>query len=98
MDYTTIYMIGFILTVAAFAARARDVEARALFIIAAAWPLSMTFAALMFSLRWFNADFDVQESNVRFGYRWATNPKVRGFAVTLFNNEFQLYQFRKLVD
>ena len=92
MDYTTIYMLGFILTVGAFAIRARDVESRTLFVIALAWPASMAFALFIFALSIWDIDFDVQESNVRFGYRTPTNTKVRGFAVTVFGTEIQVWK------
>jgi len=95
MEMIVTYMAGFIVTVGAFAVRAKEVEARALFIIALAWPLSILFAMFIFLLSTVGADFDVKDSNVRFGFRKATNPKARGFAVTLFGAEFQLYQMRK---
>jgi len=98
MDYTTIYMLGFILTVGAFAIRARDVDTRTMFFIALVWPASMTFALIIFLLSLFKWDMDVAESTKTFGFRRPTNPKARGFAVTVFGTEIQFYGPRKTVD
>jgi len=98
MDYTTIYMLGFIFTVGAFAIRARDVESRTLFVIAIAWPLSVVFTLLIVLLSMFRWDLDVAESTKTFGFRRPTNPKARGFAVTVFGTEIQFYGPRKKVD
>lgn len=96
MDYTTIYFVGFILTVGAFAIRARDVESRTLFWIALAWPLSMAFALFIYLLSLVNADMDVRDSDKMFGYRKSTNPAVKGFAVTVFHSEVQFWKARKV--
>jgi hypothetical protein len=98
MDYTTIYMLGFIFTVGAFAVRARDVDTRTLFVIALAWPISMAFTLLIVLLSLFKWDLDVAESPKLFGFRRPTNPKARGFAVTVFGTEIQFYGPRKTVD
>ena len=95
MDYTTIYMVGFIVTVGAFAIRARDVESRTLFLIAISWPLSMAFALFIYLLSIVGADMDVQDSDRMFGYRKSTNPQVKGFAVTVFHSEVQFWKVRK---
>lgn len=98
MYYTTIYMLGFIFTVGAFAVRARDVDTRTLFVIALAWPLSMVFALVIFLLSLVKWDMDVAESPKLFGIRKSTNPKMQGFAVTVFGTEIQFYGPRKTVD
>jgi len=98
MDYTTIYMLGFILTVGAFAIRAHNVDIRTLFVIALAWPLSVLFTLLIVLLGMFRWDLDVAASAKTFGFRKATNPKMRGFAVIVFGTEIQVYGPRKTVD
>lgn len=95
MDYSTIYFVGFIATVGAFAIRARDVESRTLFWIALAWPLSMAFALFIYALSLIGADMDVQDSDKMFGYRKPTNPEARGFAITVFYSEVQFWKQRK---
>ncbi len=95
MDYSTIYFVGFIATVGAFAIRARDVESRTLFWIALAWPLSMAFALFIYALSLIGADMDVQDSDKMFGYRKPTNPEARGFAITVFHSEVQFWKQRK---
>ena len=94
MDYSTIYFVGFIVTVGAFAVRARDVESRTLFLIALTWPLSMAFALFIWLLSIVGADMDVRDSDKMFGYRKPTNPEVRGFAVTVFHSEIQFWKKR----
>ena len=95
MDYTTIYFVGFIVTVGAFAVRARDVESRTLFWIALTWPLSMMFALFIYLLSIVGADMDVQDSDKMFGYRKPTNPEIKGFAITVFHSEVQFWKGRK---
>lgn len=95
MDYSTIYFVGFIATVGAFAIRARDVESRTLFLIAISWPLSMMFALFIYLLSLVGADMDVQDSDKMFGYRRSTNPAVKGFAITVFHSELQFWKARK---
>ena len=92
MDYSTIYFVGFIATVGAFAIRARDVESRTLFLIAISWPLSMAFALFIYALSIAGADMDVRDSDKMFGFRKPTNPKVRGFAITVFHSEVQFWK------
>jgi hypothetical protein len=96
MDYTTIYFVGFIVTVGAFAVRVPDLESRTLFLIAMAWPLSIAFAVFIYLLSFVNADMDVQDSDKMFGFRKPTNPEVKGFAVTVFHSEVQFW--KKKVD
>jgi len=95
MDYATIYMIGFIATVGAFAIRAKDVDSRTLFFIALTWPLSILFALFVFVLDLIGYDMDVQESTKMFGFRRPTNPKAKGFAITVFGTEIQFYSMKK---
>lgn len=95
MDYSTIYFVGFIATVGAFAIRARDVESRTLFWIALAWPLSMAFALFIYALSLIGADMDVQDSNKMFGYRRSPSPAIKGFAITVFYSEVQFWKQRK---
>ena len=96
MDYTTIYFVGFIVTVGAFAVRVPDLESRTLFLIALAWPLSIAFALFIYLLSLVGADLDVQDSDKMFGFRKPTNPEVKGFAVTVFHSEVQFW--KKKVD
>ena len=92
MDYTTIYLVGFVLTVAAFALRAVDVDSRTLFLIAISWPLSMMFALFIYVLSIMGVDLDVQDSPKMFGFRKPTNPEVKGFAITVFYSEVQFWK------
>jgi hypothetical protein len=95
MDLTTIYLTGFVVTVGAFAVRAPDVESRTLFLIAISWPLSLAFALFIFLLSVAGAYMDVQDSDRMFGYRKATNPEVKGFAITVFYSEVQFWKQKK---
>jgi hypothetical protein len=95
MEMIVAYLAGFMLVVGAFAYRAPDVESRTLFLIAAAWPLTMAFALFIFLLSAVGADLDVQDSEKMFGYRKPTNPEVKGFALTVFHSEVQFWMKRK---
>lgn len=95
MEMIVAYMAGFILVVAAFAARGTAVDVSTLFVIALAWPLSILFAILVFALDVIGWDIDTAENTKMFGFRRPTNPNAKGFAVTLFGTEIQFYSLKK---
>jgi hypothetical protein len=92
MELIVAYLIGFVITVGAFAVRAPDVESPTLFLIAITWPLSILFALFIYLLTAVGADLDVQDSPKMFGFRKPTNPQVKGFAITVFHSEVQFWK------
>lgn len=89
-----IYMAGVIVMAAAFAIRTPDQDLRMVVLLSLFWPLTLLFVLLMsiiWAIKW---DFDVADGTKMFGFRKPTNPKVTGFAITLFKNELQFWKKR----
>ena len=95
MEMIVAYLVGVVVLQGLFAIRAPHEEARTVYAICLFWPVSIVLIAGMFLLGAFKWDFDVAESTKKFGFRKPTNPNARGFAVTLFNTEFQFYSLKK---
>lgn len=98
MDFLTAYAIyatGVILLVGLWAVRVPHEDVRMVFLSAAMWPLSLVAViviAILNSVRW---DLDIVKGSKMFGFRRPTNPEARGFAVTIFGQEVQVYSVRK---
>jgi len=95
MEIVVAYLAGVVVLQGLFALRAPHQELRTVFAICICWPASILLIAGMFLMSAVNWDIDVAESTKRFGYRKPTNPNVKGFALTLFNTEFQFYTVNK---
>ncbi len=95
MEMIVAYLVGVVVLQGLFAVRAPHEDGLTVFAICICWPVSLVLIALMFLMGAVNWDFDVAESTKRFGFRKPTNPNARGFAVTLFNTEFQFYSMKK---
>jgi len=95
MEMIVAYLVGVVVLQGLFAVRAPHQDGLTVFAICICWPVSIVLITLMFLLGAVNWDFDVAESTTRFGFRKPTNPEVRGFAVTVFNTEFQFYSVKK---
>lgn len=98
MDYTTIYAIY--MTVAMFvvglwANRVPYEDVRTVFLLAVAWPVSILAILFMVLLNASGWDLDIVNGATRFGFRRPTNPKAKGWAVTVFGKEVQVYSMRK---
>lgn len=90
----TIYMAGVIALAVAFAIRTPDQDLRIVVILSLLWPLSLLFTlflSVIWSIKW---DFDVVTVNKWFGFRKPTNTDVKGFALTVFKHELQLWKKR----
>jgi hypothetical protein len=95
MEIVVAYLVGVVVLQGLFALRAPHQDGLTVFAICICWPVSLVLIAFMFLLSAVNWDIDVAESTKRFGFRKPTNTKVRGFAVTVFNTEFQFYSMKK---
>jgi hypothetical protein len=95
MEMIVAYLAGIVVFAGLFAIRAPHEELRVVFVLSLFWPVSIVLIAFMFLIQAVKWDMDVAESTKRFGFRKPTNPKVRGFAVTLFGTEFQFYSMKK---
>jgi hypothetical protein len=95
MEMIVAYLVGVVVLASLFAVRAPHEELRVVMAISVFWPISIVLIAGMILLSAVGWDMDVAESTKMFGFRKPTNPKARGFAVTLFGTEFQFYSMKK---
>ncbi len=96
MDLMTIYFAGVMAFSVLFALRAGAHEdARFLFRAVLVWPLSITVVAVVLLMDAVGWDMEAMRVEQMFGFRKPTNPEVRGFAVTLFYAEIQVWKKRK---
>jgi hypothetical protein len=97
MDLMTIYFAGVIAFSVMFALRAAPgADARFLFRAVLVWPFSITVVALVMLFDAAGWEMDAIRSPKMFGFRKPANTKVRGFAVTIFYAEIQVW--KKKVD
>ena len=89
------YLVGVVVLQGLFALRLQHENGRTVFVLSLFWPVSIVLMALLVLMQLVRWDVEVAESTKRFGFRKPTNPKARGFAVTLFNTEFQFYSLKK---
>jgi hypothetical protein len=95
MEMIVAYLAGVVVLQGLFALRAPHEEALTVFVLCLFWPVSIVLMVLLVLMQLVRWEVDVAESTKRFGYRKPTNPKARGFAVTVFNTEFQFYSLKK---
>ena len=96
MDLMTIYFTGVMVFAVLMALRASPAEdARFLFRAVLVWPLSITVVAAVLLLDAVGWDLEAARSAKMFGFRKPTNTKVRGFAVTVFYAEIQMWKKRQ---
>lgn len=97
MDALTIYsayMTGVVALVGLWSIRMPDENLRIVFILALLWPLSLVAIGATVVGTAAGWHMDLAKGASLFGCRKATNPKVNGFAVTVFRQEFQFYSFK----
>ena len=95
MELIVAYLVMVVVLQGLFAIRAPHQDALTVFALCLCWPVSILLIALMFLMQAVNWDIDVAESTKRFGFRKPTNPKAKGFAVTVLGTEFQFYSMKK---
>ncbi len=89
------YAVGFVGLMALFAVRNPDTEVRASFLISAFWPIALPVIACLLLLGYFKWDLKLVKGRKLFGnWRRPGNPKLKGFAVTLFGQEFQFTKLK----
>lgn len=94
MEMIVAYLAGVVVLQGLFALRAPHEEALTVFVLCLFWPVSIVLMVLLVLMQLVRWEVEVAESTKRFGFRKPTNPKARGFAVTLFNTEFQFYSLK----
>jgi hypothetical protein len=95
MEMIVAYLVGVVVLQGLFALRAPNVDGSTVFVLCLFWPVSITLIALMLMLQAVGWDIDTAEGTKMFGFRMPTNPKARGFAVTVFGTEIQFYSMKK---
>lgn len=95
MDIITAYLAGALVLIALWAIRVPHEDVRTVFLLAIMWPLSILAIVGMVILTATGWDLDVANSDKMFGFRRPTNPKAKGFAVTIFTVELQLFKVSK---
>lgn len=95
MEFVTAYLAGIVVLVGMFAVRAPHEDLRTVFALALMWPVSIAAILFMVILSFTGWNLDAAVGKTMFGFRKASNPQVKGFAVTLFYGEVQFYTVRK---
>ena len=95
MEMIVAYLVGFAVLQGLSALRLQHENVRTVFVICLFWPVSIVLMALLVLMQLVRWEVDVAESTKKFGFRKPTNPKAKGFAITLFSTEFQFYSMKK---
>ncbi len=95
MEMIVAYLVGVVVLQGLFALRAPHEEALTVFVLCLFWPVSIVLMVLLVLMQLVRWEVEVAESTKRFGFRRPTNPKAKGFAVTVFNTEIQFYSLKK---
>lgn len=98
MDFLTVYAIYMtvaMLVVGVWATRVPHEDVKVVFILALIWPITIFAIAGTMLLGAIGWDMDLAKGTAMFGFRKPTNPQARGFAFTVFYQEFQFYSLRK---
>ena len=98
MDFITayaIYMTVAILVVGLWALRVPHEDVKIVFILALGWPVSIVAIVVIALLNANKWDLDIVKGATMFGFRRPSNPNAKGFAVTVFGAEIQVYSIRK---
>lgn len=92
MDYTTIYLSGVIALATAFAIRVPHENLRTVMVLALVWPLSLAAILFFILLNATGYDLDAAKGTKMFGFRRPTNTLIKGFAITIFYGEIQVWK------
>ena len=95
MEYIVGYMVSIFALQALIAVRNPHEDARTMFVGTVIWPVMLLIVAVSFLLDAIGVGFDMVKSPKMFNARRPTNTKIRGFALTLFYIEIQMWKARK---
>ena len=95
MEYAIGYVAVIFVLQAIAAVRTPREDCQVVVFATVLWPLMIVLVAGSFLLDAVGWGFDAVKGTKMFGARKPTNTEVRGFAVTLFYVEFQLWKARK---
>lgn len=95
MEYAIGYVVVVFVLQAIAAIRTPREDCQVAIFATVFWPLMIVLVAGSFLLDWIGWGFDAVKGAKMFGARKPTNTEVRGFAITLFYVEFQMWKARK---
>ena len=95
MEYAIGYVASIFALQALIAVRNPHEDARVMFVGTIIWPVFLVLIVASFILDSINVGFDVVKSSKMFNARKPTNTEIKGFALTLFYFEFQVWKARK---
>ena len=94
MEYAIGYVAIIFVLQAIAAVRTPREDTQTVFVATVFWPAIILLVAGSMFLDYIGWRFDTMRGSKMFGYRTATNPVARGWAVTVFGIEFQLYTLK----
>jgi hypothetical protein len=92
MEYAIAYVAVIFVLQAIAAVRTPREDCQVVIFATVFWPLMIVLISASFALEFAGIGFDMTKGAKLFGARKATNPNVRGFAITLFYVEFQMWR------
>jgi predicted membrane channel-forming protein YqfA (hemolysin III family) len=92
MIYLTVYLAGIVAMFGLFAWRSNSDDLRTMFFLCLIWPFSIFLAITIFALDAVGIRVHTAKGTKRFGFRLPENPKAKGFAITVFGTEIQLFK------
>ena len=95
MEYAIGYVVIVFVLQAIAAVRTPREDAQVVIFATVFWPLMIVLVGGSFLLDTIGVGFDMVKGSKMFGARKPTNTEVRGFALTLFYVEFQMWKVRK---
>ena len=95
MEYAIGYVAIIFVLQAIAAVRTPREDAQVVIVASMLWPFFLVLVAGSLLLDYIGWGFDAVKGTKMFGARKPTNTEVRGFAITLFYVEFQMWKARK---
>lgn len=95
MEYAIGYVVSIFVLQAIAAVRTPREDCQVVIFATVFWPLMVVLVAGSFLLDAVGWGFDAVKGAKMFGARRPTNTQVRGFAITLFYVEFQMWKAKK---
>ena len=95
MEYAVGYVVIVFVLQAIAAVRTPHEDCQIAIFATVFWPLMIILVGGSFLLDAVGLGFDMVKGTKMFGARRPTNPEIKGFALTLFRVEFQVWKARK---
>jgi len=95
MELIAAYLVVVVVFQGLFAFRAPNQDAPIVFMLCLIWPVSFVLLGLISALSWAGWEINIASGTKRYGFRQSPQSDVRGFAVTVFGLEIQIYGLLK---